>query len=149
MEKQSFTFSLSKFLESLRSAKTAGMDVSTVWRFFITSFLLGVAGVALFAYLTYSWAVSDDAPVLPSIGSRDTQTITELKEVIASYQKKEKDYLYLMAVEPPAPGFRRGVGATVPSTMNFEAELASSTLSAAPDASPAPDVTTTTPRIID
>ena len=47
MEKQSFTFSLSKFLESLRSAKTAEMDVSTVWRFFITSFLLGVAGVAL------------------------------------------------------------------------------------------------------
>lgn len=126
------------------------MDVSTVWRFILSATMLAVFGVAVFAYMTYSWVVSDDTPTLPIVGSRDTQTIAELKEVINEYQQKEKDYVFLLAVEPPAPATQRGIGASIPSSMVFEAEVATTTASTSPTDGTTPGIQPATPpRIID
>lgn len=116
MEKKNINFSFKTFVTRFRRAHKENFDPNTLWRAVLWAGLIGVSVVAIFAYVTYDWALSIEAPSAVTRSSRDSLSLSELEEVIALYHQKEVNFAALQRIAPEAPEYRRSKGITATST---------------------------------
>ena len=128
MDKQKLNISLSRFHFSFRRVGEGSVDSNTMWRVYLSFMFGGVVAVALTAYLSYLWAMNDDASMVPLVSSRDTQTVAELKGVVAVYRQKEHVYEELLITAPTAPSYERGRGVDVPALFDGVEEMSDTDL---------------------
>jgi hypothetical protein len=116
MEKKSINFSFNSLVTRFRRAHKENLDPNTLWRAVLWAGLIGISGVAIFAYVTYDWALSIEAPSAVTRSSRDSLSLSELEEVIALYHQKEVNFAALQRTAPEAPEYRRAKGVIATST---------------------------------
>ncbi len=110
MEKPFINFSFKALVTRFRAGSEEGLSVETLWRIVLGGILLGVCVIAVFAYITYGWALSIETPKTTSSKTRDAFSIVELQSVIAAYQNKEALTKQLLESAPRAPEYRKGRG---------------------------------------
>ena len=134
MEKFNTTVPSFEFVHTLRGVFTGGVNPDTLWRFVLS--VAGVLGLAIgvFAYLTYTWAGSSEAPVVPTQTNRETLSADELHAVIEVYRKKNTTYRSLMRTRPETPKLGIDAGVVIPKEVTTG--LDESVLEVAPMGSP-------------
>ena len=106
MEKPAINFSLRTLISKFRRSHDESIDPGTIWRATLWTALILILAVGGFAYSTYSWAVSVEAPTAVSRGARDQFSLTELREVIARYHQKEVNFETFFIWNPDVFTFR-------------------------------------------
>lgn len=120
MEKKPINFSLRTFITKFQRAHRENISPSMLWRTAIWGGFIGIIFVSIFAYITYNWALSVESSNTPPRISRDVFSLTELKEVIASYHQKEVNFASLQERAPQAPEYQRTKGVIATTTVGLE-----------------------------
>lgn len=134
MEKSLTNFSAQRLLFAVRTVFARMMNADSLWRIIIGSVVCLVCATALFAYVTYVWAVNSETTTVPTKRDPNAFLLTDLKKVIVQYQAKEERYNALLTTRPTAPAYAKGKGIDI-GTSEFQAvtSVASGTPQLSPD----------------
>lgn len=141
MEKSHINFSAPRLLSTVRMVVTRMMNADALWRIMIGSVVCLICASALFAYVTYVWAVNTETTTVTKKRDPNAFLLTDLKKVIVQYQAKEERYNTLLITRPTAPAYAKGKGIDI---VISEAPAVTSVASGTPQLSPH----TTTPSTI-
>lgn len=120
MEKKSINFSLNTFITKFRRSHRENVDPSMLWRAILWATAIALLLVGIFAYVTHDWALSVENPTTAVRSTRDTFSLSELKEVIALYHQKEVNYSALLRTSPSAPEYQRSKGIIATTTSDVQ-----------------------------
>ena len=106
MEKRAINFSVKQIISRFRHVREESLNPNTLWRGIFWAEGLCLIFIAVFAYMTYDWAISVNATPPPH-AIRDTFSASDLENLITLYDKKEADYNQLLTHAPVAPTYQR------------------------------------------
>lgn len=120
MEKKTINFSFRALITKFQHAHREHLSPNMLWRTVVWGGFVGIIMMSIFAYLTYSWALSVESSTTPPRVSRYVFSLTELREIIEYYHQKETNFESLKARAPEAPDYQRRKGVVATSTTGLE-----------------------------
>lgn len=107
MEKPKINFSVARSVASFKGIVGRSANPDVMWRFVLIFFLCAITVLCVFAYVTYVWAGNTELLSVPPKTERDGLSLTDLKNTIVTYEKKEETYQNLLLTHPDAPEYAR------------------------------------------
>lgn len=114
MEIPKTTMPTLELTHTMRGFLTGTVHPDALWQF-----VLGMSGViglviAVFAYLTYTWAESTDAPVVSPPATREMLSADEIHTILEIYRKKNETYRTLLQGHHSPPNLGIDAGVIIP-----------------------------------